>query len=352
MGVKISLGLRRRLTALVWLSGLVVAMIMIAQRPAGQIRALAWAEPVVVAAPDDGTLLELGVTLHQSVAAGDIVGRLDSDQLTARGDVLEAELESLQQKENSSEQGRTRRFELDRESAALELAKLSATVEEGRARAAALRERLAIDERLVAEGVAPIERAGDVRRELGVVEARLSADRDRLRLARKGAARTGVRAAAAVGPNQWQIVTARRRLAELEARRQRLVLRSSTSGQITQVFTTAGEWLKAGEPVLRISPVVASEVHAWLDSHAAPDVRAGMSAEVRRSTGETLTGTVTSVGVERLPLPKELWLRGNAPEWGYLARIELAAGSLSPGEPVEVGLRDLNRLASVTSGQG
>ena len=297
---------------LAWLSGLTVAMVMIAQRPARQIRALAWAEPIIVVAPDDGTLLELGVTLHQSVTAGDVVGRLDPDPLTARGHVLEAELKSLQQQESSSEQGRERRFERDRESAALELAKLTATVEEAQARVAALGEKLAIAERLVAEGVAPIERAGDVRRELGVVEARLSADRERLRLARQGAARTGVRAEAAAGLNPWQIATARRRLAELEARRQRLVLRSSTSGQISQVFSAAGEWLKAGEPVLRISPVLANQVHAWLDSHAVPDVRSGMSAEVRRASGELLTGTVSSVGVERLPLPKELWLHHKA----------------------------------------
>ena len=347
MDLTMSLAVRRRLTALVWLSGLVLATVVIAHRPAGQIRALAWGEPLVLAVPEDGRLLELDVTLHESVAAGDVVARLDPGQLMARSAVLKAELESLQQKESSAEQGRSRRFERDRESAALELAKLTATVEEGQARSRALRERLAIDEKLVEEGVAPSERAGDVRRELEVVETRLSADRERLRLARRTADRSGIRADTAEGPNQWQIVIARRRLAELDSRLEQLELRSSTSGQITQVYSAAGEWLKAGEPVLRISPMAANEVHAWLDSHAAPGVRAGMTAEIRRATGERMTGAVTSVGVERQRLPEELWLRTDSPEWGYLARIELADGSLAPGEPVQVGLRGRGLLASL-----
>lgn len=352
MSLKLSNSLRRRLTVFVWLSGLILALVLIAQRPAGQIRALAWAEPAVLAVPEDGTLLDLEVALHQSVSAGDVVARLDPDRLTARSAVLQAELESLQQKESSTQQGRSRRLERDRESAGLEVAKLVATVEEGQARVKALREELAIDERLVAEGVAPNERAGDVRRQIAVVETRLSADRERLRIARRNVDRSGVRAELAQGPNQWQIVMARRRLAELDTRIGQLVLRSSAKGQITQVYSAAGEWLKAGEPVLRISPITASEVHAWLDSRSAPDVQAGMLAEVRRQTGERLAGTVTSVGVERLLIPKELWLRGNFPEWGYLARIELAEGSLAPGEPVQVGLQGRSRMGWLKSDQG
>ena len=341
-----SLSVRRRVTALIWLSGLVLALVLTAQRPAEQIRALAWVEPVIVAAPEDGALLDLVVSLHESVAAGDVIGRLDPGLLTARGAVLEAELESLHEKESSADQGRSRRLERDREAAGLELAKLSASVQEGEAQARALREKLAIDQQLVAEGVAPTERAESVRRELRVVETRVAADRERLALARRSVERSGIRADIATGPNQWQIVMARRRLTELESRLERLVLRSSTAGQITQIFSASGEWLKAGEPVLRISPIEANEVHAWLDSRTASSVSVAMAAEVRRTTGERLTGTVTSVGVERLQLPKELWLRDGAPEWGYLARIQLAEGSLSPGEPVRVGLEVRERLGS------
>lgn len=339
MAFNVSLATRRRLTTLVWLAGLAIAVIALARQPTDQIPALAWADPVVVSAPEDGRLLELTVALHQSVAAGDTLARLDPGPLNARGAVLDAELESLHQQESSTQQGRSRRFELDREAAGLELAKLAAAVDEGVARAQALRERLAVDQKLVAEGVAPSERAADVRRDLAVVEARLAADRDRYRLGRLSADRSGVRAQTAEGPNQWPIVMARRRLAELDSRLERLVLRSVSPGQVTQIYSSTGGWLREGSPVLRISPKVAHEVRAWLGSRGVPSVAVGTEAEIRRATGERLVGVVTSVGVERLQLPEELWQRAGAPEWGYLARIELTEGSLAPGEMVQVGLR-------------
>ncbi len=347
MAITLSHTARRRVTALLWLSGLALAIALTLGSPARQIRALAWAEPVIVTVPEDGTLLELAVSLHQPVSEGDSVARLNPDQLIARGAVLEAELESLHSKESSAEQGRSRRFALDRETAGLEVAKLKAAVEEGQAQVKALRERLAIDERLAAEGVAPNERAGDVRRELSVVETRVAADRERLRLAQRSVAQSGIRAEAADGPNRWQIVMAQRRLAEIEGRLERLVLRSTTAGQVTEVFRAAGEWLEAGDPVLRISPMAASEVRAWLDSGLASDLSIGAPVDLMSETGERLPGIVKSVGVERQEIPKVLWARADAPEWGYLARIDLDDGTLAPGAAVRVGLRTADRLASL-----
>ena len=64
-----------------------------------------------------------------------------------------------------------------------------------------------------------------------------------------------------------------------------------------------------------------------------------MSAQIRQSTGQRLIGNVMSVGAERLQMPRSLWARSNTPEWGYLMRIEVASGTLAPGEPIQVSLR-------------
>ena len=45
-----------------------------------------------------------------------------------------------------------------------------------------------------------------------------------------------------------------------------------------------------------------------------------------------------SVGAERLEMPRALWARSDAAEWGYLMRLEVDDGVLAPGEPVQVGL--------------
>ena len=229
-------------------------------------------------------------------------------------------------------------FERDLEEADLELGALKARAEEAQARADALHEQLEVEERLFAAGIVPRERALAVRREIKVVETRLAADRERLELARGSARRASSRAETAPGPNQWQVEAARRELGEIEKQIERLVLRTSISGQITEIYRRPGEWLLAGEPVLRVSPVTAIEVHAWLDS-GAPRIGGRDLAKIRGANGRQLTGVVKSVGAERLEMPRSLWARSDAPEWGYLMRIEVPTGSLAPGEPVLVGLR-------------
>lgn len=80
-----------------------------------------------------------------------------------------------------------------------------------------------------------------------------------------------------------------------------------------------------------------------MDSRAAPSLNAERPAQIRRSSGQRLIGKVTSVGAERLQMPRSLWARSDAPEWGYLVRIEVAEDALAPGEPVQVGLRSVQR---------
>ena len=266
------------------------------------------------------------------------IAHFDPTAMNARQRVLMAEVEALTQLQRIERQERSRRFERDREAAGLELGALRARVEEGQARITALYDRLAIDERLFAEGVVPRERAQAVRREIEVVETRVAADRNRLALARRNASKATGRAAARPGTNQWQIEAARRELLEVETRIEHLSLTAPLAGQISQIYRRPGAWLQAGERLLRISPVRAAAVDAWLDQRPPPGLHAGISAQIRSSNGQRLLGRVTSIGVERLQLPPALWARADAPEWGYPIRIAVEDGELAPGEPVLVGL--------------
>ncbi len=343
----LSLNARRRLTVVVWLLGLVTAAVLLARRPTADLRALAWAGSVVLAAPQDGALSSLEVSLHQAVSRGELVARFDPGQLVARGEVLRAEFEAMDHRVASQQDGKARLLQKDEEEASLELAKLSAGIEEDEARRAALRQKLIIDERLVAEGVVSAERAAGLRREIEVVESRLSADRSRRLLAQRNLRQAGWRVETAAGPNPWLAEAARLRLSEIEVRLERLDVHSPTAGQVSEIFGAEGEWLEAGDPVVRISPLAAVEVHAWLDGEVAPDFVVGTAAEIRRANGQRLAGHVLSIGAERLSLPEALWQRTDLPEWGYLIRIALGGGVLTPGEPVHVGLLD----APVTSAQ-
>lgn len=346
MKTSMPLNYRRWITGVVWLIGLAIAVTAIARRPASQIRAVAWAPTVTLAAPDDGTLIELAVSLHQTVVSGERIARFDATKLTARRQVLAAELEAMSQKEDSAQKGRSRVFERDREAASLELAKLEANIEEDLARDRTLRQKLEVDQKLAAQGLLPIEKANDIRRQLEVVEARLTSHRDRLSLAQQRASQTRIRAETASDSSRWQTLAASRRLGELEERLQRLNLHSTAAGQVTEIYRAAGEWLPSGEPVLRISPTSATEVHAWLDSPSMPQLQPGTPAVVTRSNGERLEGSVASVGVERLQLPEILWLRADYPEWGYQIRV-IIGGALAPGETVQVSLKTESGLSNI-----
>ena len=334
-----SVRFRKNATVFVWLVGLAIAASLLLSRPAGDAQGIAWAAPTTITAPEDGALLQLTAHLHELVEQGQLVARLDPAPLLARNQILIAELEALSAEESAEAAGRTRRFQSDSEQARLEQARLRASVAEQEVQLIALKSELAREADLSERGLRAASIAQDLQRQLEVAEARLAADRERLALAAQTARETSARALTASGPNRWQIVAAERRLDEIGARLNRLELRSPIEGQVTQLESTPGEWLEAGQQVLRISPTSTSEVHVWTDVQVARRSQVGQPATVRRATGERLPALITSVSVERLPLPRALWYRSDIREWGYLVRVHLQGEELTPGEPVRVSLR-------------
>ncbi len=330
---------RKIASATVWLAGLVIATVLIASRPAGDAQGIAHASPVVLSAPEDGTLLAVTVSLHDEVAPGQLLARLDPAPLLARSEILAAEIRALDEDESASAQNRTRQFQGARDDARLELSRLRASVAEDEALLATKRAEYAVERDLADRGLRARREADDLAREISVLETRLAADRTRMSDVRRAAEAASQRAAGAVGPNSWQVVVGERRLDELSQRLERLDVRSPLAGQVTEVRRAAGEWLKAGEAVLRVSPRTTREVHVWTDARTAGTVEPGQSAVVRRPNGRRLEGVVLSVAAEQLALPEELWYRPDIREWGYLVRVETRAGELLPGERLRVSLR-------------
>ena len=329
---------RHRVTVVVWLLGMMAAATLIARRPAAQIRGLAFSEPIVLAAPADGVLPSDFVELHEVVEEARVIVSFDASLLEARRDVLLAEIEAAARDQSANASGRARVFARDREEASLELGQLRSRVLEGQARVDALQEELEVEERLFEQGVAPREKVQEVRREIQVVETRLRADRERLGTAQRSSQQATSREAVAVGGNEWEVETLRRELAELDEEIAQLVVTSPITGQVTEVHSRRGEWVAEGERLVRISPMQASEVHAWVESRSVAWLEVGAGARVRGASGVESVGRVVSVGVERLRLPRSLWARTDAPEWGYLVRVALDGEGLAPGEPVQVAL--------------
>lgn len=335
----LDLNQRRRLSVVLWLAGLTFVLVWVHQRTgSGHGRAVAFAPPVQVASTEGGRLLSLDVELHQAVQNGEVVARLDSAPLVEAQKVLAAELLSFQEAELAEAKGSARLFARDEEAAGLEVARLTTAVMEGQAQDEGLRERLVVDERLAAVGLLPEQSAADTRRELAVVTARLEADREALELALRAAGGAGARRAGEPIENRWQVVAAQRRVDEVAAQVERTVVRSEIAGQISWIHSREGEVVLPGQPILEVTRTSTREVHAYLDATGDEDLRVGAPARVRRLSGEVLAGQVASVGGDRRQLPEQLWHIPAAPEWGYLVRILVSDGELSPGEPLEVRL--------------
>ena len=333
-----SLRLRKTVTVILWLAGLSLAVVVLARRPVGDAQGIAWAESSVVSSSDDGVLLEVQVGLHDGVESNRLLARLDPTRLLLRTEVLKAELRALSAEESAEAMGRSRRFQGDREDARVEQARLRASVAEEEARLAARETELARQERLAARGLSAPARAEDLRKEVAVIRTRLEAERERLDLAAQTLGAASSRAATATGPNRWLITAAEGRLDEVGHRLERLNLRSPISGQVTQVLASPGEWVEAGQPILRISPVTAGEVHVWTDLRTSHKAEVGRRATVRRASGSRLDGTVVSVAAESLVRPPALWYRSDIQEWGYLVRVAVEGEALAPGETVRVSL--------------
>ena len=344
--------LANRLVLGVWLAGLLLSVSLIAKRPSSQIRGIAVAEPTVLTAPSSGTLLELGPEIHQIVHPGDTLLRFDKEMLEARRRVLVAEIQAASEAQVLDRQGRTRMFERDREQASIQFRELSARVQEQQARLSALEAQLALSQELYEQGVGSKEKVLEAEREIKVIETRLTADRVQLSLVKRTATRATDRAAKS-GTSDWQIEAARRELEDVEEQIERRTVVSLISGQVTEIYRHEGEWLPAGEPVLRIAPLAAEEVHAWMNYDCGTERRNGSTRRYptrawaedegpdhqhRSRTSSNATGTLDSKRRRGMGLPPQSSSRGeHASSWRTGSAV-LEIGALARASPASCKL--------------
>ncbi len=134
--------------------------------------------------------------------------------------------------------------------------------------------------------------------------------------------------------------TQSRRIDDLLARRSRRVLRAPVAGQVGTVSRSAGDAVRAGDPVLEIIGVRARRMIAYVPEEAARKLTPGSRVEATskdRSINGTATGTVEQLGPEIVLLPRRFWPRPDFPLYGRPAHVRLDAGAmLLPGEATTV----------------
>jgi len=331
---------RRQIGAAVWGVGMVFVCAWVGLRRSGvEAIGVGFAPPVQVAPIEPGRLLTVDVALHDVVSATDIVASIDPVLVTAERDLASAVLLATQDQLGIELATESRRFAESAEGTMLTRAELSSSIREDEAALSALKERLAIEQNLVARGATAGLMADDVKWQIDVVQARLDANRRSLAVANRMATNAEARNLSAPGLNQWEAVAAVRALDLVERRLEQYQLPAGIDGHVTQIWVAPGTMVSEGLPILEVRSIATREVVAYVRPSEVHRLVPGETATVWRSSGERLAGTLLSVGGSPAAYPLSLWPYPNEPQYGVPVRIELRGdGRVAPDEPVTVRL--------------
>jgi multidrug resistance efflux pump len=136
--------------------------------------------------------------------------------------------------------------------------------------------------------------------------------------------------------------TFEKRKKELEARREKVVLKAPCDGYVSDIQGTVGEAVMQGVEILRIAEEKPSAIIAYASEAVVGQLKIGKAVEiVKDSKPEQIAHSkLTYIGPAVEQMPMRLWRNPNFPQWGRPMWIEIPMGmNLIPGEMV--GIRGL-----------
>lgn len=319
----------------------------------------------------DGRLVAVDATVvvNAPVSAGQILARFDGAELTAELEILTAEVKQrraeleVRQQEGSIERLETeqsrkeelRGFRNDRDGSELERIEAKAGLEVERLELRLREERYVRLQALHERGLATDAELEDVilRRDRSQAAIRgaiatieqldLQCDAVAARLAQyeASAAEPESTADQVAATFAAQVSILRARMAALAVRRERLEVRAPRAGIITEVLASPGQWVRAGDALVRIQVSATRDVVGYLVGARSDLWRLGVAVEVRRRSNpkQLLSGRIAEVGPAygEVPLPQRP--APNIGAWGLPVRIALPAEHpLQPGELVDFRL--------------
>jgi multidrug resistance efflux pump len=355
------------LTVAVWLAAVSMVVWMLADRASNhQYVGIARAAHYELSPSRTGTLASVSVDLYDSVDEGMVLATLDGSDVGARLETARAALDEIRTNLEATRVASTRGADPEGMDWRADLHRFEADVAQRRIDVLALRVQLDTDrieaqrlglehERTAAlmdEGIVTRAMLDDVRLRHETVVARVEANRRLLSklegeldaaVARRKDFERRVPAESnddvVMAPLRAAIEVQRRRIDELRAERERLVLRAPVTGQVVAVLAHTGQAVVAGEPVVTIARPFASEVVGYLPEGGERDLAERAHVVVSRHDDRTVSAEslVLRVSAALEMLPERLWRRPGVPDWG---RPFIVAGAqpldLLPGERVVI----------------
>ena len=274
-------------------------------------------EPVRLAAPVAGRLMELKADLGQNLKAGDIAYRLDTDneQLS----VAEAQARDLQSGKRPVELGvyeaNVRAAEASLHASEVELKRQQDMHDQGFVSASTI-------------DVLKARRDADAA-QLQQMQAQLASA--------KLAARDQTREAAVAA-----VDVAKEQQAQRNWLLNQKTVTAPVAGRVEQVYYRPGEWVPAGSPVLSLLGPQAVKVRFYIPEPLLAKFPPGQTLKLRCDGCKTaLDATLSYVAREAEFTPPVIYNKDNRVKLVFLAEarpLPASAASLRPGQPVEVVL--------------
>jgi HlyD family secretion protein len=298
---------------------------------------------VVVSPEAAGQLTAFSVEEGQTLAAGAVVGAVDSTQLGLQRNQLAAQREAAV----------SRVGEVDRQVVALMAQREAAQAQ----REAAIAQRGALEsqlevarrahertQRLFAQQAATAQQLDQVERDDRVLQDQIKAQDQQIEAQGRQVAAQAAQIAGAEAQRQTaltQVSSADAQVAQVNDRIRRSAVTNPGAGTVLVTYARAGEMVQPGQPLYRIANLDEVDVRAYVTEPQLASVRIGQQARVTSDAGETrqtLTGTVSWVSAQAEFTPTPIQTRDERADLVYAIKIRLPNkdGLLKISMPVDV----------------
>jgi HlyD family secretion protein len=304
------------------------------------------ATDVVVGAEAGGRLVAYSVVEGQTLAAGVVVGSVDSTQA------------ALERDQAVAQRGATasRIEEVRRQVAALDAQRGAATAQRDGARAQRdalvaqheiARRAYERTNRLFAEQAATAQQLDQAERDYRVLGDQIKAQEEQIRAQERQIAAQGDQIRAARAQEQTtraQLASAEAQVGQTGERLRKTEVRNPVAGTVLTTYAKAGEIVQVGQPLYRIADLASVDVRAYVTEPQLAGIRLGQQALVTIDAGrdrrEQVAGTVTWISSQAEFTPTPIQTRDERADLVYAIKIKVPneRGVFKIGMPVDVAL--------------
>jgi len=297
------------------------------------------ATDVRVAPEVGGRLVTLEVVEGQRVAAGDVVGRLDTADTELA--VRRASAERAQaQAQLALLQAGSRAEDIRQASAQLQSAR--SEVKGAQAELDAAAADLERFESLLRANAGSVKQRDDARMRRDVAAARVTGAEERARAAADALARVQA------GARPQEIAAARARVSAVDAQIGSLqknlgdaVVKSPVGGVVTSKLIDAGEMVAPRAAIVVITDLDHAWANVYVDEPLVPQLKIGQSAALVTDAGQRIDGAITFISPKAEFTPRNVQTAEERSKLVYRIKVTVdnRNGLLKPGMPVEAELQ-------------